>query len=360
MKVLYGVQTTGNGHLTRSRETVRALRKRGVEVKVLLSGDRPERALQLDEFKDADLRTGLTFVTRAGRVIPTETLARLDLPRFYRDWRSLDLSDVDLVISDYEPLSSRAAKLRRIPSIGLGHQYSFVHGSVPRGGRGIGDLILRVFAPVDIPIGLHWHHFGAPILPPIVPELNSHWRGNSDRVLVYLPFEQADSIRALLTPFPMHHFLIYGHTPSDSDEGHLHWRTFSRSGFLRDLHNCATVISNAGFELPSEALHLGRRLLVKPLQGQPEQQANARALEELGLARVMQQLDIASLTSMLASDLPRPQNWPRVAEAFADWLVAGRLDRVDELVDRGWSFRTQRFGSFPLPAGANSKAVSSH
>ena len=349
MRILYGVQTTGNGHLTRSRETVRALRQRGFDVHVLLSGDRPERALEIDEFHGAEVRSGLTFVTRAGRVMPGETLARLDLPRFYRDWRSMDLQGIDLVISDYEPLTARAARLRRVFSIGLGHQYAFVHPTVPRAGRGIGDLILRVFAPVDLPIGLHWHHFGAAILPPIVPELNKHWRGSNERVLVYLPFERFESIQALLRPFAKHRFMIYGHTSKDFDKGNLHLRAFSRSGFLRDLHSCGAVLCNAGFELPSEALHLGRRLLVKPLQGQPEQLANARALQKLALANVMQQLDPQAIASMLSAPLPQPQSWPKVADTFADWLVQGRYDRVQDLVQKCWQ-NTGAARVFPSPA----------
>ena len=43
------------------------------------------------------------------------------------------------------------------------------------------------------------------------------------------------------------------------------------------------VICNAGFVTPSEALYLGKRLLVIPLNGQYEQHCNVAALEKIGV-----------------------------------------------------------------------------
>jgi UDP:flavonoid glycosyltransferase YjiC (YdhE family) len=41
MRILYGVQTTGHGHLVRSTPIIRQLRERGHRVDVLPSGPRP-------------------------------------------------------------------------------------------------------------------------------------------------------------------------------------------------------------------------------------------------------------------------------------------------------------------------------
>ena len=38
MKILYGLNGTGNGHVCRSREIIRRLRDRGHEVRVMVSG----------------------------------------------------------------------------------------------------------------------------------------------------------------------------------------------------------------------------------------------------------------------------------------------------------------------------------
>lgn len=46
-----------------------------------------------------------------------------------------------------------------------------------------------------------------------------------------------------------------------------------------DLTDCSGVIANAGFARSSESLYLGKKLLVKPLEGQLEQESNGLALE---------------------------------------------------------------------------------
>jgi len=128
-------------------------------------------------------------------------------------------------------------------------------------------------------------------LPPIVPH---HFIGDpttvSKKILVYLPFEHLPDILRLLIPFKNWNFYVYGFVDTSENLGHLHFRAFSRSGFLKDLGECAGVICNAGFELPSEALHIGKRLLVKPLSGQMEQASNALAIAQLHLGRAMPEL----------------------------------------------------------------------
>lgn len=59
-------------------------------------------------------------------------------------------------------------------------------------------------------------------------------------------------------------------------------RRLHHGDFQHHLHQCSGVITSGGFELPSEALALGKKLLMKPLAGQFEQVSNAATLETLG------------------------------------------------------------------------------
>lgn len=70
------------------------------------------------------------------------------------------------------------------------------------------------------------------------------------------------------------------------------------------LAGCRGVISNAGFELASEALTLGKKLLVKPLGGQFEQLTNGKTLEMMGLATLMDVLDANLVRTWLDSASP--------------------------------------------------------
>jgi hypothetical protein len=42
-------------------------------------------------------------------------------------------------------------------------------------------------------------------------------------------------------------------------KANLHFRPYSRKGFLNDLAECSGIISNAGFVLIAEALNLGKK-----------------------------------------------------------------------------------------------------
>ena len=65
---------------------------------------------------------------------------------------------------------------------------------------------------------------------------------------------------------------------------HIQINPLSHSEFHAHLLDAEGVISNAGFELASECLHLGKKLLVKPLAGQFEQLSNALALQAMSRA----------------------------------------------------------------------------
>ena len=52
MKILYGVQATGNGHISRSREVIRQLKDMGHDVQVILSGRDPSLLWEMETFAE--------------------------------------------------------------------------------------------------------------------------------------------------------------------------------------------------------------------------------------------------------------------------------------------------------------------
>jgi uncharacterized protein (TIGR00661 family) len=343
LRILYGVQGTGNGHISRAREIIRYLKADGHQVRVILSGRDPERLWDMEVFEPFVALKGLTFSTRRGRLQYFATARRLDFFRFYADIRSFDARGIDLVITDFEPVSARIARRHRLPSLGIGHQYAFGHRIPIAGFDPAAVYVIRHFAPAENCLGLHWHHFEQPILPPVIPNhMPPAPAPAANRILVYLPFEEIEEIRRLLTPFDGYDFFIYHELRAASDEGHLHLRTYSRRGFLEDLAASSGVITNAGFELASEALHLGKKILVKPLAGQMEQMSNAKALEALNLGVVMKRLDRKAVDRFLAERPAAGVRYPDVARMIADWIAAGNWADVSELSRLAWA-RT-RFG----------------
>lgn len=68
MRLLYGVQGTGNGHITHARAMARELAGTDIEVTFLFSGRPKEELFDMEGFGDYLWRAGLTFKTRRGRV----------------------------------------------------------------------------------------------------------------------------------------------------------------------------------------------------------------------------------------------------------------------------------------------------
>ena len=81
--------------------------------------------------------------------------------------------------------------------------------------------------------------------------------------------------------------------------GTLHLRSTFKA-----LQHASGVIANGGFETMSEALQLGKKLLIKPLHGQFEQLSNVLTLNKLDLCQTLFQLD----TDIVEEWLEAPDN----------------------------------------------------
>jgi uncharacterized protein (TIGR00661 family) len=339
MKILFGVQGTGNGHISRSRELVRKLKENGHDVGVIISGRKEEDLKEIEIFEPYRVMKGMTLATYKGRLNYIETMFQLDLVRLMSDILMLDTSGTDLIITDFDPITSMVARLRNIPSMGFGHQYAFRYNVPMARGNIFEKYTLLNFAPARYNAGLHWSHFDQPVFPPVIPA--SLYAENArvvmkQKILVYLPFEEVVDVARFVTSFDDYEFYIYGKVTENRDEGHLHFRGYSREGFLLDLMECSGVVCNAGFELPGEALHLGKKLLLRPLDGQIEQQSNALAMEQLGYGMATHSLDVSILTDWLQEPCREPLRYARTVDYIAEWIGSGQWEMLPKYTEAAW------------------------
>ena len=95
---------------------------------------------------------------------------------------------------------------------------------------------MKKYAPVDINIGLHWHHFNQPILPPIIEKIDLHGiNEKSDQIIVYLPWEDIKFVSKLLSKIQNITFLIYCNVEEEMVDKNIKYRPLSRKTFLKDL-----------------------------------------------------------------------------------------------------------------------------
>jgi uncharacterized protein (TIGR00661 family) len=339
MKILYGVQGTGNGHITRARAMQTALKNVGIEVDWVFSGRERSKFFDMEAFGDFKVFKGLSFATKSGKIDLIKTFAEASLGQMYQDIRTLDLTQYQLVVTDFEPVVAWAARKQGIPCLGVGHQYAFNH-DIPKADNTIAsDAIMRWFAPVTTGIGVHWHHFNQQILPPIIEEdenvMTTPTIGDESRTLVYLPFEKSSNVLSVLNQCDQS-FIFHCGDIEPGQYGNVWVRGFSRNGFKQSLHSTNGVICNAGFELASEALSLGRKIMVKPLKGQMEQASNALALENLGFGTSTAEISVSSVQRFLHSGQTRGVNYPNVPALLANWLTKYPSESVETLVNRAW------------------------
>lgn len=326
MKILYGVQGTGNGHIARARAMAKSLANEGLDVDYLFTGRDKQQYFSMERFGDYQTRTGLTFATHKGKVDMGKTMMTNNLWTFWRDVSQLDLSQYDLLLNDFEPVSAWAARRQKVPSISISHQNAFRYSVPIKGANWLDKLVIEHFAPAKHHIGLHWYHFDQPILPPIIHTENGY-SAEEDYVLVYLPFESLSDITDLLLRFSNQKFVCYHPEITDTQVlANVHCFPLGLASFQAHLQRCKGVIANGGFELPSEALTLGKKLLLKPLSGQFEQISNAATLEGLGLASCMDILDASAVRRWLDEGSAESVRYPDVAAAIASWIKQGNWE----------------------------------
>lgn len=284
MKILFAVQGTGNGHLSRARDIYPELKKYG-EVDILVSGYQADLSLP---YPVKYRLKGLSFIFgKHGGVSLWHTLRRLNPFHFFRDIYHLPVEDYDLVVNDFEPVSAWACKLRKVPCIALSHQSAVVHVAAPKPAvKGwAGRFILKYYAPFSDYYGFHFERYSEKIFTPVirkevqalVPEVQPHYT-------VYLPAYDDASLIKFLHRFKGVEWQVFSkHNKEAFRFENIMISPISNETFLSSLASCTGALLGAGFEGPAEALYLYKKLMVVPMKRQYEQQCNAVAIHRLGV-----------------------------------------------------------------------------
>lgn len=283
MKILYAIQGTGNGHVSRAREIVPLLQQYG-DLDILISGTQAD--VQLAQEIKYKLH-GFSFIFgKKGGVAHFKTWQEMNLSRFRSDMKSLPLSDYNLIINDFEPVSAWACRLKGIPSVSLSHQASFKSKNVPRPKTiDWGKLILSRYAPTTHHIGFHFQPYDDFIYTPVIrKEIRSLEPTNMGHYTVYLPALDDKVLVPLLKQIPSVNWEVFSkHCRMSYHDGNVSVSPVNNELFNKSMASCEGLLTGGGFEGPAEALFLKKKLLVAPMRFQYEQQCNAYALKELGL-----------------------------------------------------------------------------
>ena len=284
MKILYAIQGTGNGHISRSKEVLKYLVKEA-DVDILVSESQHEVNLG---FKVKYQLEGLGFVFgKTGGIDYYNSIIKARPNKFLLDIYDLPVEDYNVVISDFEPIASWACKRKKKPYISLSHQTAFVSELMPRPEKinTFAEFIIKWYAPVSIPIGLHYKKYDNFIETPIIREEVRHADvKNMGHYTVYLPSFDEKYLTGRLNRIDAKWELFSKHYKGKPyNEKNVTINPINNEHFVKSLATCEGILCNSGFETPSEALYLGKKILTIPMKGQYEQECNAEALSRLGI-----------------------------------------------------------------------------
>jgi uncharacterized protein (TIGR00661 family) len=299
MKILFGIQGTGNGHISRAREIVPLLQQYG-EVDLLVSGTEAEVSLSQPL---AYKFHGFSFVFgKKGGVDNWATFKIMNLPQLWKDMHSIPLKQYDLIINDFEPVSAWACRLQGVPSVSLSHQCSFVSKKTPRPSKwNYAEWLFKYYSPTTHHIGFHFERYDNFIHTPVIrSDIRNMETSNKGHYTVYLPAYSDKTLVKNLKATDAEWQIFSKRTKTPYKDGNVQVFPINNEAFNTSLASCEGLLTGGGFEGPAEALFLGKKVLMIPMRGQYEQQCNALSASRLG---------VAVIETINYDFVPRINNW---------------------------------------------------
>lgn len=324
MKILYAVQGTGNGHLSRAMDVVPCLQRRA-EVDVLVSGIQADLTLP---FPVKYRMHGLSFIFgKSGGVDLWKTFMSSTVRRLVQEINSLPINEYDLVINDFEPISAWACHIKDKECIGLSHQAAALDPQAPKPKEVdmMGKLIMRNYAPTSISYGFHFKPYNQRIFTPVIrQQVRQLDVSDHGHYTVYLP--AYDDVRLIkhLMRFPDIRWQVFSkHNKTPFTLRNVRVQPIANDAFIKSMATASGVLCGAGFETPAESLFLEKKLLVVPMKNQYEQHLNAAALEQLGVPVIknLKSKNDVAIESWLNSKTTAKVDYPDCTQAIIDKLL---------------------------------------
>lgn len=340
MKILYAIQGTGNGHISRARDIIPVLKKYG-ELDILISGTQADVDL---EFPVKFQFHGLSFIFgKNGGVDILRTLKGMKFFRLINEIWILKVHDYDLIINDFEPVSAWACLLKAKKCVSLSHQSAVIHPFSPKPNKTdwIGFSILKFYAPTSNSYGFHFKTYADKIHHPIIrKEVRDLEISEENHYTVYLPAYSDGRIIKVLSQLDAKFKVFSKHGFKKRENGNIEIIPINNKLYLESLSSCKGVICGAGFEGPAEALYLKKKLLVIPMKGQYEQQCNAAALKTLNV-KVINSLHLKHLETLkvfITEKYVSVINFPDETEEIIQKLIMENVDSNYPVAASSFSF----------------------
>lgn len=328
MKILYAIQGTGNGHLSRAIDVVPELKKYG-KLDLFVSGAQAEVTLPFPvKYKSK----GLSFYFgKSGGIDFLKTFQRNSSKDVIREINSFPVEDYALIVNDFEPITAWAARKKEVKIISLSHQAALLSPKAPRPKfiDPFGEWMLKNYAPVKKYVGFHFEEYDKNIFTPVIRQPMREVKvKNLGHYTVYLPAYDDKKLVQILLKGPKVRWHIFSkHTKSAYHVGRISVYPISGSEFTESVISSEGVLCGAGFETPAEVLNLNKKLLVVPMKSQYEQHCNAAALKRLNVPvlKKVKKKSIKKIEKWIEEAKPLDISFPVVTAQAVERLMS-KLD----------------------------------
>lgn len=315
MKIGIAINGEGRGHFSRARALAEVLAERhevSFWVPSHLSGE------LTGYFPTAKIHSipCLRFVQKGFSIRYLKTISinagKVLFPYYIHAQIARDLRDsgIDAIISDFEPFTSKAAKIIGIPVLQLNHPGVVVR-SFSLNPAALISQIVALYMMQNSDRRIFCSFFDGDVGPIVRSELRTKSVSRGDYYVVYQKSLYAEILSPILSAVGRKHFKVFPHPKADYAEA---------------LAGCRGLIAPAGHQSISEALALGKPVLAIPVKGQYEQELNARKLRTSGFG-----------------DFAHAEKLPTALPAFIasietyEHALAMRNLVGEKLTKRGWS-----------------------
>lgn len=327
MKILYAIQGTGNGHLSRARDIIPALKSR-CDLDVLVSGIQAD--VSVNEPVKYQLRGWSFIFGKQGGVDLWKTFIKSSSRQFLKEVWSLPVHKYDLIINDFEPVSAWAAWLRRKPCISLSHQCAVLSPSAPQPKKQdkLGRFILSSYAPTSLKYGFHFEDYDEGIFTPVIrKEIRNMPLDDKGHFTVYLPSYDDIKLIKVLKKIDVEWQVFSKHNKTPFRVDNVSIQPVNNEHFIRSFATSAGVLCGAGFETPAEALFMKKKLMVIPMKNQYEQHFNAAALECMGVPvlKKLSKKKVKNIKNWIEEDRKVAVDYPDRTQEIIDMILQQNL-----------------------------------
>jgi len=321
VRIIYGCNSQGQGHLSAAATLVPLLERRGHEVRVISSGPQPPNIYQ---FRWHRHFSGLPYALVGGRADPWQTVRNwcgnlpstltslLDLKRMVQEF------EPELIISDFEPMTGSPFLSPGCEVVSMCRQVALLDPNIPLPAcssiqQRITVTMVRCFTMGATRFhGFHYAPDSHRCVPPVIREdllrypvvqgkhlfiYNYHHTGKGELERL-LNWSKRRGVPVRVYGFP-------GEIARGL-HGNVLMQPSDRFQMLADLASCRAALVTSGLTTPLEAFLLQKPVVTIPLQNQWEQYTNAWHLELAGMAKMSTTWDYDAALELSAPTINHP------------------------------------------------------